>query len=197
MTQVSAIGTAGNLGMYCGFTMGAFFDRFGPARTAALAGALSTTGYVLCALLVHARSQAVWLYALLFFCIGQGNHAFYSTGLMGNVANFAASRRGLVTGVLVAAFGVSSALYATLYHTVFDPNVSNFFFFCAASMAASACCGVAFVRQMPVESAAESERQGAVDIHGRALVADRSFQLLFVVLLIIDVRRVCNEERRR
>ena len=129
--EVSTVGIAGNLGLYIGFPIGFFYDWAGPRITSGLSGLLAGTGLFLTYLALQGHVPHPYiLICFFYFFIGQGCWGLYEVGVLTNIKNYSSSPNlGLVTGLLVSAFGIASAIYSGIYAAFGSDNVQNFILF--------------------------------------------------------------------
>jgi len=144
-TQVNLIGTLGDVGLYCAFTMGLLYDRFGHRVTSVIASALVGGGYLLSYLSVKEIwwNSPFWVLVIFYILIGQGSYGINISALDVNIKNYSKQHRGKVTGLLAGGFGLSSAMFTGIYSLFFSDmsSVAPFILFMAISVASVALLG--------------------------------------------------------
>jgi len=110
---------------FSSFAMGISLDKLGPKVIAMAGSVIASTGFLLFAF--SSPSRAYYLPGFLLFAFG--SQAVTIT--MFNFANLYPKHEGLVTGVMVGAFNLSSLGFAYLNFLYFNYNVSvRLFFLC-------------------------------------------------------------------
>lgn len=175
--EISTIITAANFGTYLGIVPSLIYDTLGP-RTACLLGmALISTGYAGAYLITAGILPSHYLLmSLFFFIMGQGSSATYTSSLATNVKNFPANVRGLVTGVLVAAFGISAAVFSLAFRSLFHGNLEHFFVFMAACGFCIPAVGVLFMtyRWVPEDEYVKQTLKATGHEEGKSLLQSGS-----------------------
>eukprot|EP01119_Soliformovum_irregulare_P025551 TRINITY_DN949_c1_g2_i3.p1 TRINITY_DN949_c1_g2~~TRINITY_DN949_c1_g2_i3.p1 ORF type:complete len:342 (-),score=100.95 TRINITY_DN949_c1_g2_i3:674-1699(-) len=166
-TEVSLIGTFGNLGIYCAFTMGFFYDKFKHRITIPLGIFLIGTGYLLTGLVVNGYIPGpAWLIILFYIMVGQGSYGLNISSLDVNIKNWDASDRGKVTGLLAGGFGLSSGMFTLIYSENFTENLAWFFYFMTITISVVAAAGIFILKPQPAvpkEVVSVSQTPGALE----------------------------------
>jgi hypothetical protein len=68
--------------------------------------------------------------------MGNGSSGSYTAALSTNIKNFAPIHRGKVVGVLAAVFGISSAVFSSIYRYIFMGDLVHFILFMAIATGA-------------------------------------------------------------
>eukprot|EP01087_Luapelamoeba_hula_P011890 TRINITY_DN3295_c2_g3_i2.p1 TRINITY_DN3295_c2_g3~~TRINITY_DN3295_c2_g3_i2.p1 ORF type:complete len:481 (+),score=67.53 TRINITY_DN3295_c2_g3_i2:102-1544(+) len=122
-TETTLIATMGNLGLYCGFLIGWIYDKTGPKWTALGSGLMVFFGYFMTWLaLSGVLPNYAWLLAIFYVFVGQGCWGLYEVALLTNMKNFKGPHLGIITGILAAAFGLSSGLFTLIWSGFFSPD---------------------------------------------------------------------------
>ena len=169
-TEVNIVSSIGDLGLYVGgIPVGYFFDSFGPSLTYILASVFLFLGYVLMwtGALQKIPSNS-WAMGFYFFVVGFGSVAGYMAGLLTNAKNFAPENRGKIVAFLVAAYGLSAAIFSQVYQNAFDHNVARFFWFSALILGSLPVIAIFLVKSVPL--VIESKTINSVP-SGQSLVA--------------------------
>lgn len=131
--------------------MGIFFDKLGPSLTYVLASLCLFAGYVLMWIgalqKIPSNSIMMGLYMTL---VGYGSVAGYMAGLLTNTKNFRPEHRGKIIAVLVAAYGLSAAIFSQIYQHTFNHNVSRFFWVLAIALGVLPIIAIFLVRSVPI-----------------------------------------------
>lgn len=165
-TQLNFIGAAGNFGVYAlAIPMGFFFDAFGPRVTALgaaslLFGAYTTLASLLAVTTDSQEAPPAWVFGALLLLVGLGSGSSYFSATLPNVRNFPPSRRGRISGVLVGCFGLSAALYTTVYRKFFEASdesstdvddIAGYMAFTAVTAGVANLLGGLFITQLPAQ----------------------------------------------
>lgn len=131
--------------------MGFFFDKVGPSLTYVLASICLFAGYTLMwtGALQKIPSSSIMM-GLYMTLVGYGSVAGYMAGLLTNSKNFLPEHRGKIVAVLVAAYGLSAAIYSQIYQRTFDHDVSKFFWMLALILGALPILGIFLVKAVPI-----------------------------------------------
>eukprot|EP01027_Heterolobosea_sp_BB2_P025624 GEZU01039325.1.p1 GENE.GEZU01039325.1~~GEZU01039325.1.p1 ORF type:complete len:652 (-),score=133.05 GEZU01039325.1:81-2036(-) len=127
LMMVSTIGTVGGL---LGILSGWLYDKFGARPATLFGGVLMSSAYFLFWAATARKIPNVPYYVFGIFLAMQsiGSTACYTAALATNIKNFNIKHRGKIVGVLVAIYGLSSAIFTQVYHFAFSPNVIPFLF---------------------------------------------------------------------
>ena len=151
-TQVNIVSSIGDLGLYIGATpMGFFFDKFGPLPTYLLGSVCLFAGYALmwAGSIGRIPSNSIMM-GLYMTLVGYGSSAGYMAGLLTNSKNFEPQHRGKIVAVLVAAYGLSAAIFSQIYQRAFDHDVTKLFWILAIILGIVPILGIFLVRSVPI-----------------------------------------------
>jgi len=146
-SDVDTLGSAGDLGVYLGFTVGICWDICGSQITALVSLLLVGGGYLLNYLVLRAGLPFDLLYAT-YFLIGQGSYGMFVNGLSTTLRNFSPRHRGKVVGYMNSLFGISSVIFTAFYQHVLDQNVESYFLLLAGCTLAGNLVGFLFVEEL-------------------------------------------------
>eukprot|EP00744_Colponema_vietnamica_P018156 GILI01025589.1.p1 GENE.GILI01025589.1~~GILI01025589.1.p1 ORF type:complete len:520 (+),score=75.50 GILI01025589.1:102-1661(+) len=119
-SEINLISSLGSSGIFIGFPAGIIFDKFGPKVCALYASFLTFIGYFLIYLQVKTQFiQSFWFMGACLFLAGHGSVAMYFSGMLTNARNFPEENRGLIVGLSSAGFGLSGAVFANIYKSLF------------------------------------------------------------------------------
>lgn len=132
--------------------MGFFFDKFGPRMTYIKSSICLFVGY---GLMWAGSLGKIWsnniAMGLYMVFVGYGSVAGYMAGLLTNTKNFRPEHRGKIVAVLVAAYGLSAAIFSQIYHHTFNHDVGRFFWLLAIILGALPILGIFLVQYVPVD----------------------------------------------
>jgi len=132
--------------------MGFFFDRFGPRLTYVKSALCLFVGY---GLMWSGAIQKIWsnniAMGLYMMFVGYGSVAGYMAGLLTNTKNFRPEHRGKIVAVLVAAYGLSAAIFSQIYHHTFNHDVARFFWLLALILGSLPILGIFLVQYVPID----------------------------------------------
>ncbi|OQR84435.1 Major Facilitator Superfamily (MFS) [Achlya hypogyna] len=191
MTQpeIAFVSSCYSFGMYNTIWAGFFHDRFGTRWSMIVALLLLTACYALAAYLTAAPWLPKWYIALCFGSIGQAGGFAVVAGLAANEGIYGGRRRGAVIGLLLATYSAGGAIFACVYHGVYDHDVAEFFRFMSFEQAVMALLGLLLLipppsRRIKLEDEDIPLLPPADDITLGALLADERFWLLFVPVMV-------------
>lgn len=149
IAELNTVASASNVGYYTNFFAGLAFDAVGPLWTGLAGAAMSAGGYALFAAFA-AKQLPLSVGGLAFATFLWGHGAGYAdtAALATSVTNFP-HNRGLVVGLLRAAFGLSAAILSLCYASFYRPDVPGFLRFLAVAVPAVAATGVLAMRLVP------------------------------------------------
>ena len=125
-SEVNSISSIGNVGSYLTIVPGVFFDAFGPRATAIGGALLTALGYgLLWASLTRRIAASPGLCALWVALAWHGSGWLDTASVALTVGNFRANK-GVVLGLIKSLFGLSGALLALVYVSIFKPNSDAF-----------------------------------------------------------------------
>lgn len=134
--------------------MGFFFDKFGPRMTYIKSAVFLFAGY---GLMWAGAIGKIWsnniAMGLYMVFVGYGSVAGYMAGLLTNTKNFRPEHRGKIVAVLVAAYGLSAAIFSQVYHHTFNHNVGKFFWLMAIVLGSLPIIGIFLVQYVPIDMA--------------------------------------------
>eukprot|EP00164_Ancoracysta_twista_P008681 GFYU01012623.1.p1 GENE.GFYU01012623.1~~GFYU01012623.1.p1 ORF type:complete len:480 (+),score=129.68 GFYU01012623.1:147-1586(+) len=130
--------TIGNIGVCSGAAAGAFYDKYGVRTTSMMGMTISGLGFGLLAALIAGAIEAhVGLLYFFFAVLGQGSQFTYMLGLC-TYQNFPIEHRGKIVGVLDCMFGLSAAVFSSIYGSVYqgsgpeNAKLYQYFIMCGA-----------------------------------------------------------------
>mmetsp|Transcript_28067 Transcript_28067/g.97108 ORF Transcript_28067/g.97108 Transcript_28067/m.97108 type:complete len:549 (-) Transcript_28067:76-1722(-) len=161
-TQLEAVGTYGNIGLYCGFLGGVFFDRYGTKPTLAIGVVLSFLGYAMmwAGDGDHFGAPGTVAFMGLGAAIWSHGSAWYDCATIATVAKNFPADRGRIIGLLKSLFGLSAAIAAQFYLSFFKPDAEPFLLFLAIYIAGLGVVGTLFVSEVPGEEATPLGKPG-------------------------------------
>jgi hypothetical protein len=118
--DIDLLGSFKDFGAYFGVAGGVLYDAYGPSVTLVVGALLHALGYVGVYATVTRRwpgfraRPPLWRTAGIIAVASNGNSLFDTAALCASMANFP-TRKGLVSGVLKAYLGLSSAIFGQLY----------------------------------------------------------------------------------
>jgi MFS family permease len=151
-TQVNILSSIGDLGLYVGgIPMGFFFDRFGPRLTYVKCAVCLFIGYTLmwAGSIQKLPSNSIMMGLYMTF-VGYGSVAGYMAGLLTNTKNSPPEQRGKIIAFLVAAYGLSAAIFSQIYHHTFNHDVAKFFWLLALILGVLPLLGIGLVKYVPI-----------------------------------------------
>ena len=128
--DVDLLGSFKDFGAYFGVAGGVLYDAYGPSVTLVVGALLHALGYVGVYATVTRRwpgfraRPPLWRTAGIIAVASNGNSLFDTAALCASMANFP-TRKGLVSGVLKAYLGLSSAIFGQLYDAFIVPEREN------------------------------------------------------------------------
>eukprot|EP01091_Cochliopodium_minus_P018499 TRINITY_DN7523_c0_g1_i1.p1 TRINITY_DN7523_c0_g1~~TRINITY_DN7523_c0_g1_i1.p1 ORF type:complete len:482 (-),score=105.48 TRINITY_DN7523_c0_g1_i1:62-1507(-) len=144
-TEINLIGTLGNFGIYLAILPGIMFDKFGPRTTLIMGAALLLIGYALVWLAADTQFvRSPFLLGVFLFVAGHGGGCGLATMASCSV-NFDKKQVGKVLGLLLACFGMSTALFSQFYRWFFSPDAVKLLFFLSVSTSSVLLIGSFFV----------------------------------------------------
>ncbi len=106
-------------------------DKFGPRLVATIGGAMMGLGLIVASLATKTMSpsQSIWLLILGFGVLGgAGIGLGYASATPAAIKWFAPSKKGLITGIVVAGFGLASVYVSPMTTWLLAKKVSFYFF---------------------------------------------------------------------
>jgi MFS transporter, OFA family, oxalate/formate antiporter len=106
-------------------------DKFGPRLVATIGGAMMGLGLIVASLATQtmSASQSIWLLVLGFGVLGgAGIGLGYASATPAAVKWFPPSKKGLITGIVVAGFGLASVYVSPMTTWLLKAKVSFYFF---------------------------------------------------------------------
>lgn len=210
---IATVSSLAMLGSYLSYLPGVAFDRLGPHRSIALAGAglLLVYGLLAAAIAYTPARVSPLLLGLALIAVGQLSAFGIFASIVPNEGVFGDAHRGKVMAALTSAYSGGGAVFALVYHRAFDGDVPGYFAFLGVLLLALCAVGwLALVRSVgPTRRRRDSEVVDAnvgistlpidhfthgddkakdededEDVTGLALLSDARFWLLFVTVLI-------------
>jgi len=127
-TQIELAFTLGDVGLFTGFGIGWFQDKFGSRWLCFICGVLVFLGYILNYLMLSRVILANdVLMGFFLILIGQSSNGINSVALKTNYTNFPRHLRGRITGFLKGGFGISTAVYALFYRFAVNSDPKKLF----------------------------------------------------------------------
>lgn len=151
-SATNLVSSVGDMGLYIGgIPMGMFYDRFGPSLTYVIASVGLFSGYTLmwAGVMQKIPSNSIMM-GLYMTLTGYGSVAGYMAGLLTNSKNFRPEHRGKIVAVLVAAYGLSAAIFSQIYQRVFDHDVAKLFWVLALALGSLPILGIFLVKSVPI-----------------------------------------------
>eukprot|EP00743_Colponemidia_sp_Colp-15_P004393 GILK01004738.1.p1 GENE.GILK01004738.1~~GILK01004738.1.p1 ORF type:complete len:480 (+),score=62.30 GILK01004738.1:64-1440(+) len=205
-SEINLINSMALVGQYMGFIPGFINDRWGPNVGTLYATTLCSLGYLLVYLQLSTKFvESSAMMCFFYLLIGQGSVSLYLPAIMANVRNFPSSVRGVIVGIVVSGFGLSGALFSAVYKSYYQPtkDVPTFLLMLAIVIAAVGVLGALCIRLLPLGSVTPSSSTNVienveeriesmaspliepevVDIHGKALLRNKDWLMLFVVVI--------------
>lgn len=130
-SDVSLLGSCVDFGVYTGIMISSFYHHFGGRYTATLAASLTCGGYVGLALLVPLKINMA-VYGICFFAIGQGSFGIFTICISTLCKTEPLENRGKAVGLLQAAYGFCSLLFANIFIRALGRDVIAFFWMMTA-----------------------------------------------------------------
>jgi MFS family permease len=153
-TQVNIVSSIGDLGLYVGgIPMGIFYDKYGPRLSYIVSSLCLFLGYVLMWLgVIQKIPSGSIMMGLYMTLVGYGSVVGNMAGLLTNSKNFPAEKRGKIVALLVAANGLSAAIFSQIYQRVLSHDVSRFFWLLALILGMMPVLGIFLVKSVKVSS---------------------------------------------
>ena len=148
-----------DIGLYIAPHLGYAVDRFSARVMLSVSAVLVTVGWAslaFCSSKSGACSPTIGY--SVFFCIGQGSFIAFSAPVRANAENFGKHKTGVVSGALLAGFGISSAIFSSTYASFGGHPTHSFFIFLASFTLLSGSTGACFVCPVP-----KRETDGVLD----------------------------------
>eukprot|EP01135_Chromosphaera_perkinsii_P005664 Nk52_evm1s357 gene=Nk52_evmTU1s357 len=165
--DITMVETLGHVGLYCGFTNGWLYDRYGVKPTCITAGIILFCAYL--TVFVSCTPGLLWSHTPVavmgatFFMIGQGIHTMFTAAMLTNVKNFENKYRGKITGMLGGFIGLSGVLFTAIYSAFSD--VREFLLFMAFTLCAISFSGAIFIKQIGPGPIFQSKSDQAIAMH--------------------------------
>ncbi|OQS02008.1 Major Facilitator Superfamily (MFS) [Thraustotheca clavata] len=191
MTQpeIAFVSLCYSFGMYTTILAGVFHDRFGTKLTMLFAFMLLCPSYAMASYLSTRPLLPKWYIALCFGAIGQAGGFAIVAGLAANEGIYGDYHRGTIVGFLMAVYSAGGALFAYIYHGVFDNRINGYFEFMSIEHGFMCIFGLLFL--IPPKSLKQNNQEDVPllpspvkDITLQALLTDIRFWLLFVPVMI-------------
>lgn len=167
--QLHVIYSAGQLGVGFGVLPGYIFDRFGPvgaclyafvllvAGNWSMAASLSKVAVPMSGGLASDHQHcSVTSLAVSYFMVHQGSIALLQGNLFANIHVAPRSRKGAVSGFILAGFGLSGALWSRLFRSVFVGDLRAYFLGTSAVFGATALLGAIALPALVVRAAGQA-----------------------------------------
>jgi MFS family permease len=133
--------------------MGIFYDKYGPRLSYIVSSLCLFLGYVLMWLgVIQKIPSGSIMMGLYMTLVGYGSVVGNMAGLLTNSKNFPAEKRGKIVALLVAANGLSAAIFSQIYQRVLSHDVSRFFWLLALILGVLPVLGIFFVKSVEVSS---------------------------------------------
>ena len=168
--------TIGAFGLGC--VLGGFLqDKAGP-RVAGFAGtALLSAGFFAAGFLPAERP---WLFYLCFSVpVGLGS-AFLYPAVMGCAQKWYASKKGLATGVIGGAVGLSGAVLTVLVRSLSGRWGIRTCFWVLGGLVLAVCAAASALLEDPAQSPAPAAESGGKDLGPRQMLKTRQYRLVFL-----------------
>lgn len=116
--ELDTVYACGQFGVGLGILAGILYDNFGPVTTSLYGMVMTLIGNIGLTLLLR-RPGCGGLGGLgtLYFCLQNGSSAIYQVGLFANLRASPPSHQGAVAGIVASGYGLSSALFTTVYQS--------------------------------------------------------------------------------
>jgi len=129
LRAVNSFGSSINLGLWVAFTMGFFYDKYGPKFSCILGAFLLCGSYVV---LYFILTSSIGNINIVFFLIigllmGQGSALCYTTAITTNLKNFKIKETSIIVGLLVANMAISPSIFTTYKEYLENVNIENYF----------------------------------------------------------------------
>ncbi len=128
LKEVNLFGSFINSGLWMAFTMGLFYDKFGPKLSCILGAVFLSGSYALLHMIMNSELKSFSLFPLLIiaFVMGQGSALCYTTAITSNLRNFYSNNSAIV-GLLVSNMAISPSIFTTYRQALSQVRIANYF----------------------------------------------------------------------
>lgn len=150
-SEVDAVASAGNFGLFFSCFAGLFYNRFGPAKSLLIGATLVGVGFQLMHLSCAKRiAYQDWVSLAFFNFIAQhGSGWLASATVATSVRNFPGRDRGSCVGLTKGFFAISSGCIAQYYKGGFEPDTLAFLGFLSITVPIIAMLGSCIMNLIP------------------------------------------------